>query len=151
MLEDAQGLFPQGAYVHTNQVVKGAFIGGSMSWFRNMAIKPDKGYSILSSNTLLTTFADFMYAPSIALEDVEYRDPAQPTVRRIFSTNQIETKAWGYRLGIEGKTNRTIGWAYGAEVGSRPGIKGKGFFAMIKVSLPVYSTSLNSRREAFGK
>lgn len=151
VLEDAQGPFPQGAYVHTNQVVKGAFIGGSMSWFRNMAIKPDKGYAILSSNTLLTTFADFMFAPSVVLEDVRYRDPAQGNAVRTFRTDQIATKGWGYRLGIEGKTNRTIGWAYGAEVGSRPGVKGKGFFAVIKVSLPVYSTSLNSRREAFGK
>ncbi|MGB3848653.1 MAG: hypothetical protein WA958_01700 [Tunicatimonas sp.] len=151
VLEDELGVFPQGAYVHTNQIVRGGFIGGSMSWFRNMAIKPDKGYSILSSSALLTTFADFMYAPSVEMEDVLYRDPTQGGTLRTFSVEQIETKAWGYRLGIEGKTNRTIGWAYGAEVGSRPGVKGKGFFAVIKISLPVYSTSLNSRREAFGK
>ena len=105
----------------------------------------------MSSNSLLTTFADFMFAPSMTMEDVLYRDPTQGNTVRTFRTDQIETKAWGYRLGIEGKTNRTIGWAYGAEVGSRPGVKGRGFFAVIKVSLPVYSTSLNSRREAFGK
>ena len=151
VLEDAQGAFPQNAYVHSNEVVKGFFIGGSMSWFRNMAIKPDKGYAILSDNHMLTTFADFMLAPSIVIDDVLYRDPTMGNTLRKFSTDAIETKSWGFRLGVEGKNNRTIGWAYGAEVGARPGVKGKGFFAMVKISLPVYSTNLNYRREAFGK
>lgn len=151
VLEDGQGTFPLNAYLHTNQVVKGFFIGGAMSWFKNMAIKPDKGYSILADNHMLTTFADFMLAPSIAMEDVLYRDPTMGNTLRRFSTESIETQAWGFRLGVEGKNNRTISWAYGAEVGIRPGVKGQGFFAMLKISLPVYSTSLNYRREAFGK
>ena len=151
VLEDAQGAFPQNVYVHSNEVVKGFFIGGAMSWFKNMAVKPDKGYAILSDNHMLTTFADFMLAPSIMIEDVLYRDPTQGDILRRFSTDQVETKSWGFRLGVEGKNNRTMGWAYGAEVGARPGVKGKGFFAMIKISLPVYSTNLNYQREAFGK
>ena len=151
VLEDAQGTFPQDVYVHSNEVVKGFFIGGAMSWFKNMAVKPDKGYSILSNNTMLTTYADFMLAPSIVIDDVLYRDPTQGNTLRRFSTEAIETKSWGFRLGVEGKSNRTFGWAYGAEVGARPGIKGQGFFALLKISLPVYSTNLNYRREAFGK
>ena len=151
VLEDAQGAFPLDAYLHTNQIVKGFYIGGSMSWFRNMAIKPDKGYSILADNHMLTTFADFMLAPSIVLEDVLYRDPTMGNSLRRFSTESVDTKPWGFRLGVEGKNNRTISWSYSAEVGARPGVKGQGFFALLKISLPVYSTKLNSQREAFGK
>ncbi len=151
VLEDESGTFPIEAYLHTNQVVAGLFIGGSMSWFKNMAIKPDKGYSVLASNHLFTTYADFMFAPVVDLEDVLYRDPTMANSLRRFSTENIETQAWGFRLGMEGKNNRKIGWSYGAEAGIRPGVKGQGFFALLKISLPVYSTSLNYRREAFGK
>ena len=151
VLEDAEGAFPQGLYVYSNEVVKGFFIGGSMSWFKNMAVKPDKGFAILSNNHMLTTFADIMIAPSIVIDDVLYRDPSLGNTLRRFSTDEVKTKPWGFRLGAEGKNNRTLGWAYGVEVGARPGVKRKGFFAMFKVSLPVYSTNLNYRREAFGK
>ena len=143
--------FPADLYYHSNQVVKGFFLGGSMSWIRNMAVKPDKGYSVLASNHMLTTYADFLYAPSITVEDVQYRDPQNNNQLRKFSTKAIETKPWGFRLGLEGKYNQKIGWSYGAEAGTRPGIKGRGFFAVLKVSLPVYSSDLNQQREAFGK
>ena len=151
ILEDGQGAYPEDAYVHSNEIVKGFFLGGSMSWFRNMAIKPDKGYSVLSNNHMFTAFADFMLAPSIVIEDVLYRDRAMGNTVRRFSTEQIATKSWGFRLGAEGKNNRTLGWAYGVEVGARPGVKGRGFFAMLKISLPVYGTNLNYTRESFGK
>ena len=152
-LEDKDGAaFPlEDAYLHTNEVVKGGFIGFSMSWFKNMAIKPDKGYSVLANNHMFTTYADFMLAPSVELEDVLYRDPTMGNSLRRFSTESVETQNWGFRLGAEGKNNRTISWSYGAEAGIRPGVKGQGFFATLKISLPVYSTSLNYRREAFGK
>ena len=151
VLEDEQGAFPQGTYVYSNEVVKGFFIGGSMSWFKNMAVKPDKGYAVLSNNHMVTLFTDFMLAPSIVIDDVLYRDKNLGNTLRTFSTEQIETKSWGFRLGAEGKNNRMLGWAYGAEVGARPGVKGKGFFAVLKISLPVYSTNLDYTREAFGK
>jgi hypothetical protein len=150
ILEDEIGAFPSDLYSHSNQSVKGAFIGGSYSWIKNMAIKPDKGYGILSDDLLLTTFLDIMFAPSIVIDDIQYRDPVT-TQMRTFSTQDVETKKIGFRLGLEGKYNRELSWAYGAEIGARPSVSGKGFFALIKISLPVYSTNLDYGREAFGK
>ncbi|MDF9795279.1 hypothetical protein OKW21_000542 [Catalinimonas alkaloidigena] len=150
VIEDEFGTFPADLYSHTNQSVTGAFVGGSMSWIKNMAIKPDKGYGVLSDDLLLTTFLDFMFAPSITIEDIQYRDPVSGDMRT-FSTQELETKKVGFRLGIEGKYNRELSWAYGAEIGARPTVNGKGFFALIKISLPVYSTNLDYGREAFGK
>ncbi|WKN32200.1 hypothetical protein PZB74_02375 [Porifericola rhodea] len=151
VIEDEFGAFPAGLYSHSNQSVSGAFIGGSMSWIKNLAIKPDKGYGVLSDDLLLTTFLDIMFAPSIKVEDIKYRDPNNNNDIRTFSTENVETSKIGFRLGIEGKYNRELSWAYGAEIGSRPSVKGQGFFALIKVSLPVYSTNLDYGREAFGK
>jgi hypothetical protein len=151
VFEDERGVFPTGDFFHTNQQVRGLFLGGSMSWIKNLAIKPDKGYGILSEDLLLTTFLDIMYAPSIVLEDISMRDPIDSSIMREFSTQSLQTSPLGFRLGIEGKYNRQLGWAYGAEVGSRPSVSGRGFFALIKVSLPVYSTNLDYSREAFGK
>jgi len=144
-------VFPSNFYSHTNQRVRGVFLGGSMSWIKNLAIKPDKGYGVLSDDLMLTAFLDVMYAPTIALDDIVYRDPADPSVLLNYSTQNIKTQPLGFRLGIEGKHNRELGWAYGAEVGSRPTVSGRGFLVLVKVSFPVYSTNLDHSREAFGK
>ena len=122
-----------------------------MAWIKNLAIKPDKGYGVLSDDLILTTYLDFMFAPSIKIDDVLYRDPVYDNTIREFSTDQIKTSKFGFRAGLEGKFNRELGWAYGAELGSRPTVGGKGFFVLIKISLPVYSTNLDYGREAFGK
>lgn len=151
VIADAQGPLPEDVYYHSNQVVKGFFVGGSMAWIKNLAIKPDKGYGVLSDDLILTTFADIMIAPSIMIDDIQYRNPMDPQQVRKFSVQEIQTRKFGFRMGLEGKFNRELGWAYGAEVGSRPTVKGKGFYALIRVSLPVYSTNLDYGREAFGK
>jgi len=150
-IEDALGLFPSDLYSHSNQRVTGLFVGGAMSWFKNLAIKPDKGFGVLSDDMMLTTFVDIMFAPSIRIDDIKYRDPNNGNEIRTFSTQGLQTQSLGFRLGIEGKHNRELGWAYGAEVGSRPSASGKGFFVLVKISLPVYSTNLDYGREAFGK
>lgn len=151
VLTDEIGALPEGIYYHSNQVVKGLFVGGSMAWIKNLAIKPDKGYSILSDDLILTTFLDIMVAPSIRIDDIQYRDPLNNNQIRKFSTDKVKTSSFGFRGGIEGKFNREFSWAYGAELGVRPTVSGRGFFAMIRISLPVYSTNLDYGREAFGK
>jgi len=152
LIEDETGtVFPANLYYHTNQRVTGFFLGGAMSWIKNMAIKPDKGFGVLSDDLMLTTFMDIMFAPSIVVDDIMYQDPMMGNSMRSFSTVNIQTTSLGFRLGVEGKYNREFGWAYGAEIGSRPSVSGRGFFALLKISLPVYSTNLDYSREAFGK
>lgn len=143
--------FPITSFYHTNLVAAGGFIGGSMSWIKNMAIKPDKGYGVLVDDFILNTYLDFLLAPSLSLDDVQYRDPSANDNIHRYSADVVETKIWGFRLGLDGKYNRELGWAYGAEIGARPGVKGRGFYALLKISLPVFSTDMNHSREAFGK
>jgi len=142
---------PGGVYVNGNMSVFGGFLGGSMSWIKNMAIKPDKGYGVLSDDQILTAYFDIVLAPAISIDDIEYKDPDADFRRRVFSADPVNTNMFGFRAGLEGKYNRELGWSYGLETGIRPGIKGRGFYAAFKVSFPVYSTNLNYEREAFGK
>lgn len=145
------GSMPDRIYYHSNQTVKGVFIGGAMSWIKNLAVKPDKGYDILFDDLMLTTFLDIMIAPSIIIDDIHYRDPLDKTLVRTFSAENIQTSSFGFRTGIEGKFNRDFGWAYGAELGVRPTVSGRGFFALLRISLPVIGTNMDDGREAFGK
>lgn len=151
LVDESGDPFPVQSYYYTNEIVTGGYIGGSMSWIKNMAIKPDKGYGVLVDDFIFTSFLDILIAPSIKLDTVQYRDPNLNNTIRKFAADVVDTKVWGFRLGMEGKYNRELGWAYGAEVGARPGIKGRGFYAMLKISVPVFSTSMNHSREAFGK
>ena len=151
-LVDADSVpMPAGVYVNGNLTALGGFVGASMSWIKNMAIKPDKGYGVLSDDQILTAYFDVLVLPAISIDEIEYKDPSLDFARRVFSADPVKTNMFGFRLGLEGKYNRDLGWAYGIETGIRPGISGRGFFATFKVSFPVYSTNLEYEREAFGK
>ena len=152
VLEDGQGTFPLNAYLHTNQMVKGFFIGGAMSWF--------KKYGDQAGQRLLGTgrqpHADhlrrFYAGPQHcdgrrALPRSNHGQHPPTLLHRIGSHPGLGLSPRG---GMAKITAPSAG-PTGAEAGIRPGVKGQGFFAMLKISLPVYSTSLNYRREAFGK
>ncbi len=127
-----------------NVDVKGLYVGGSLGLIKNFAIKPDKGYGVLSNDLIFNAFFDIMIAPSVTVEDIIYQG-------NIFSSAPIKTNMFGVRAGMDGKFNRELGWGYGAEIGYRPGITGRGMFVLLKISLPVYGTNFNHRKEAFGK
>jgi hypothetical protein len=57
----------------------------------------------------------------------------------------------GFRVGMDGRFNRTFSWAYGAEVGYRPSLEGRSFYAVFKISFPVFGTNLDYKVESFGK
>ena len=122
---------------------KGIYIGGSMSWFRNVAVHFDK-FEEGVDDGMLTVFADILYSPSVTIDDVVYtsKDAAGNRLTTdVYSTSAIKTKALGFRIGIDGRFNRTLSWSYGGEVGYRPSIAGRSFFAMFKISFPVYLDS----------
>ncbi|MDN5202901.1 hypothetical protein QQ008_16035 [Fulvivirgaceae bacterium BMA10] len=132
------------AIIFGNFDAKAVYLGGSSAWIKNFAIKPDKSYSELASDLIFTTFLDIIFAPSVNVEDILYNG-------QTFSSEPIKTSKLGFRAGMEGKFNREFGWAYGAEMGYRPGIKKRSFYALVKISFPVFSTSLSHSKEAFGK
>lgn len=138
---------------YSNISSKGVYLGGSMTWIHNVAVSFDK-YEEGVDDLILTTYFDILFSPSLKIDDITYtdNDPSTPeTGTRTYSVDPIKTKTFGFRAGIDGRFNRTLSWAYGAEVGYRPSMEGRSFFAMLKISFPVYSTNLDYKVEAFGK
>jgi hypothetical protein len=125
------------------------YLGGSASWIRNVAVSFDK-YEEGLDDGLLTLFFDIVFAPSLSLDDVTYRDPATNIINN-YSTAAIKTSSFGFRAGIDGRFNRQLSWSYGGEIGLRPSISGQGFYAMFKISFPVFGTNLDYKVESFGK
>lgn len=119
------------------------YVGGSLTWIRNIAVNFDK-YDDSADDGIMTVFLDIIVAPSVALDDVTYMSEK-------YSTKALKTNAVGFRAGIDGKFNRTLGWSYGGEFGYRPSLVGMGFFAMFKIAFPLYSTNLDYKVESFGK
>lgn len=132
------------AVIFGNLSAQAVYLGGSSAWIKNFAVKPDKTYSDLTSDLIFTTYLDFIFAPNPQVDDVIYNGET-------FDTSILKVNKLGVRAGMEGKFNRDLSWAYGAEVGFRPGIKNRGFYALFKISFPVFGTSLSHSKEAFGK
>lgn len=130
--------------VYGNVDVMGLYVGGSMAWIKNFAIKPDRGYGVLVNDLIFTSFFDVIIAPSVKVENIFLNQVE-------YSSSAIKKNMFGFRAGFTGKFNRELGWGYGAEMGYRPGISGRGFFSAVKISFPIYSTNIEHRKEAFGK
>lgn len=130
--------------IYSNMSAGGLFVGGSMSWIRNVAVDFDNNYQEGVDDLILTVFLDVLLTPYVDIENIFYAGET-------FESEPIDTNTFGFRAGIEGKFNRTWSWAYGGEVGMRPGLKGRNFYAAVKISFPVFSTNLDYSVEAFGK
>ncbi len=129
--------------VFSNVYSANVYIGGSMTWIRNMAASFDQ-YEEGLDDGMLTLFFDVLIAPSLKVDDVLYNND-------IYSVDVIKKNPLGFRLGIDGKFNRQLSWAYGGEIGYRPSIKGQSVFALFKISFPVFGTNLDYKVESFGK
>lgn len=138
--------------VYSNIASRSVYLGGSMAWMRNVAINFDK-FEEGVDDLMLTVYFDLMYAPALALDDVVYTRRADLSApeTRTYSVSPLKLQPLGARLGIDGRFNRTFSWAYGGEIGYRPGIEGRTFYALVKVSFPVFGSSLDYKVESFGK
>ena len=121
----------------------GGYVGGSITWIKNVAVNFDK-YEEGIDDLIFTAYADILFAPSLEIDDVVYNGTP-------YDVGAINLKKIGVRAGIEGKFNRTLSWAYGGEIGYRPGIEGRTFYALLKISFPVFGTNLDYKVESFGK
>src|SRR6266850_7694637 len=126
------------------------YAGASISWFRNVAVNFDK-FEEGVDDGMLTLFFDLQYAASLRMDPVYYHDPATTQPYESYSTQAVKLSPFGFRAGIDGKFNRQLSWAYGGEIGLRPSIKGQTFYAMFKITFPLFGTSLDSKVESFGK
>ena len=136
-----------------NVDVAGIYVGGSIAWIHNIAVKFDNEYQLGRDDLILTAFADIIYAPSIYVHDIAYtqRNKVGDLTDYVFNADVLATNEIGFRLGLDGKFNRTIGWGYGAEVGYKPTLKRRGLYVLVKISFPIYSTNLDYQVETFGK
>jgi hypothetical protein len=134
---------PKNFNVFGNIFATNVYVGGSIAWFRNVAVSFDK-YEEGLDDGLLTLYFDILFAPNLTLDPVTY-------LGEEYSTAAIKTTSFGFRAGIDGRFNRTLSWSYGGEIGLRPSISGQGFYAMFKISFPVFGTNLDYKVESFGK
>jgi hypothetical protein len=137
--------------IFSNMATTGLYVGGSLTWIRNVAVSFDK-FEAGVDDLILTTYLDILIAPSVKLDDIVYTDrTVDPNVSYTYDISPVSVKKIGFRAGIEGKFNRTLSWAYGGEVGYRPGLEGRMFYALLKISFPVFGTNLDYKVESFGK
>jgi hypothetical protein len=139
----------------TNISTKGFYVGGSMTWIKNVAVSFDK-FEEGIDDLIFTAYVDILVSPSIELDELvythnKYSTNGDPTFQRHYSVDAIKTKTFGFRAGIDGRFNRQLSWSYGAEVGYRPAIEGRTFYALLKISFPVFGTNLDYKVESFGK
>jgi hypothetical protein len=130
--------------LYSDMTAQGFYLGFSTTSIKNVAVQPDKVYGTLVNDLIFTAYFDLMATPFINIKDVFDRDIVYPAA-------QLATNLIGARAGIEGKFNRAVSWAYGAELGYRPGLKNEGFYVNIRMSFPVFSTQMQHRVESFGR
>lgn len=139
--------------VYSNIASKNVYLGGSMAWMRNVAINFDN-YEEGIDDLMFTAFVDLIYAPSLTVDDVVYTSTDAGTnvaATRTYDVSPIKLQSFGGRIGIDGRFNRTFSWAYGAELGYRPSIQGRAFYALVKISFPVFGSNLDYKVESFEK
>jgi hypothetical protein len=139
----------------TNISTTGVYVGGSMAWIKNVAVNFDK-FEEGVDDLMFTVYADILFSPSVKLDDVVYtkkdiQGNRLESTTATYSVAPVKTQTFGFRLGIDGRFNRTLSWSYGGEIGYRPSVQGRTFFAMFKISFPVYGTNLDYKVESFGK
>ena len=121
----------------------GLYTGGSITFIRNTAVSFE-GYEGSVDDGIINIFLDLLYSPLLRVDPVTYQGEE-------YSAEAIDTRAMGFRVGVDGKFNRTLSWSYGGELGYRPSIKGSTFFLLMKICFPIYGTSLDYKVESFGK
>lgn len=145
---------PEDVHLFTNIASKGLYVGGSMTWIKNVAVNFDK-FEEGIDDLIFTAYVDILYAPSIKLDDLVYirKDEitGEPLTTGTYSVSPIKTQSFGFRAGIDGRFNRQLSWSYGGEIGYRPSIQGRGLYVLVKISFPVFGTNLDYKVESFGK
>ena len=136
VIEDSEGNpIDTDATLFGNLASAGLYLGASINWIRNFAVDFESEYDPGGDDQLLTAFLDILVAPSVNVDNVIYNSIS-------YSSENLDLSKIGFRAGAEGKFNRELGWAYGIELGMRPGVSKQAFYTAVKLSFPVYTTDL---------
>jgi hypothetical protein len=120
-------------------------VGGSYQYIRNVSIRADK-FGNLANNIIVTGYSDILLAPNPVLDNVTVAQAQGPPIT--FSTEGLKTSNIGARAGFEVFYNQDLHYAFGGEVGVRPGLRGQGFYFMARVSFPSLSFNFHRSRIA---
>lgn len=137
------GTKEQPLYVFSNVRSAAIYAGASLTRIRNIAVAFDN-YEGGTDDGILNLYFDILYAPYLELDAIEYNNEK-------YSIKALKMNPLGFRLGMDGKFNRSLSWGYGGEIGYRPSIKGRSFYTMFRISLPMFGTNLQNKVESFAK
>lgn len=126
--------------IYGNVKSAGIYLGGSLSTIRNVVVKPKK-YDAAVKDLLFNAYADILYAPMVRVENV-----MQDKI--VYEVSPLKTKSLGFRAGIEGVFNREFSWSYGGEIGYKPSIQSRGFYAMVKVGV-AFASRMQQQRQSY--
>ena len=113
------------------------YLGTGVTTIRNVAVEFNHFENTLDDG-ILVLYADLMYSPALKIDPVLYLNTPYPV-------NKVSFSSLGFRAGLDGKFNRHFGWGFGAEAGVRPGPTKQGFFANVKVTVPMFGSFLFRR------
>jgi hypothetical protein len=139
----ANGALGSSLNLFSNIYSAGIYAGGSMTWIKNIAVNFDQ-YDGGVDDGIITLYADILYSPYLKVEDIKYEDVS-------YNPGILKLKSFGFRAGLDGKFNRKLSWGYGGEFGYRPSVAKMGFFAVIKIAIPLYGTNLENKVVAVSK
>ena len=115
----------------------GIYAGIGLQRKKNLSIKTEN-HGIVSSNSILTMYADLIVNPWTSLTPFSYTRSGTG-VKEEFAVDKIKTSKLGFRTGFEIRFNEVAFISAGGEIGYRPSIQGQGFYAAIKIGIPVFS------------
>ena len=124
----------------------GFYLGGGFQHIKNITIKTDR-QGILSNNSILTLYADFIFNPWTSLDNIMARNVGREG-REEFDTNPVKLHNIGGRSGFEVRYNQASFISLGGELGYRPSIQGQGLYALIKLSVPTFSFGSSKQKVA---
>lgn len=142
-LDFGNGDFDESVNIFSNIHSTGLYVGGSMTWIKNIAVSFDE-YEGAVDDGILSLFADILYAPYLKVDDITYQN-------KTYDPGILKLNSFGFRLGLDGKFNRKLSWGYGGEIGYRPTIAHLGFYAALKIAIPIYGTNLEHTVQAVSK
>lgn len=119
------------------------YLGGSLTRIRNVAVAFDN-YEGGLDDGILSFYFDILYAPLVKVDNIRYQNVT-------YSVSALKMNPLGFRIGMDGKFNRTLSWGYGGEIGYRPSIKGRSYYTMFRIAIPMFGTNLENKVESFGK
>jgi len=123
--------------IFSNLYTRSFYAGLSYTRIQNQSVLFND-YQTAVNDKILNAYVDFMYAPWMSLDEAAYG-------LTTYELLPVEFNKFGFRLGLDVKSNRKLGWSYGAEIGSRPAPSKSTSFFLLKIAVPVFAGYLVNR------